>query len=101
MSIHDRYPFVWKESRKKATEEKVETKVVNVLKSEVAVLDLKTRSYNALKRGAINTIGDLIDSWDRLPRTRNVGETSIKEIKAKLRVYLIANNETELLERIG
>lgn len=92
MTIHERFPFTWKESRKKKVEDN--KKNYDTYKESIEVLDLKARSYNALKRGAINTIGDLINARDRLPRIRNIGDKSAEEIYIKLSIYL-----NEIVER--
>ena len=91
MTIHERYPFVWRESRKKKDE--VPAKKKDYLDEEVGVLCLQTRAYNALKRSAINTIRDLIQAQKsgRLFHVRNLGTTSIDEISIKLCKYLLDN----------
>lgn len=48
-------------------------------------LDLSVRSYNCLKRAAINTVGDLIEKTeDDMMRVRNLGKKSLDEVKKKL-----------------
>lgn len=51
-------------------------------------LQLSVRSWNALKRSNISTIGELIDliTDGRLYSIRNLGKISISEIKTKLMV---------------
>ena len=88
MTIHERYPFVWKESRKRKEVEKKENARDKALNADVGVLTLSTRSYHALKRASINTISDLLDAEDRLPRVRNLGAKSIAEIQSKINEYI-------------
>ncbi|MDR1794313.1 MAG: DNA-directed RNA polymerase subunit alpha [Erysipelotrichaceae bacterium] len=48
-------------------------------------LDLSVRSYNCLKRAAIQTVDDLISKTeDELMRVRNLGKKSLKEVKDKV-----------------
>ena len=86
MTIHERYPFTWK-SDKKAIKEPVKKKPV-----DIDVLDLSPRAYNALKKGAVNTVEELISLGDKLGRMRNVGAKTVTEIQTKLLMYL-ANKE--------
>ena len=100
MTIHERYPFVWKESRKKAVTQRIEEQKTDALQKEIAALALDTRSYNALRRGGIATINMLIDRWETLPRLKNFGNKSIDEVRMKLTTYLIDNHQNDLLERL-
>ena len=48
-------------------------------------LDFSVRTYNCLKRAAINTIGDLVTrSEDDMMKVRNLGKKSLDEVIAKL-----------------
>ncbi len=48
-------------------------------------LNLSVRSYNCLKREAVNTVGDLVQRTEQeLTDIRNFGQKSIDEVKAKL-----------------
>ena len=48
-------------------------------------LDLSVRSYNCLRRAAINTVADLITKTEEdMMKVRNLGRKSLKEIKEKL-----------------
>ena len=87
MTIHERYPFVWKESRKKEVKVKEESVRDKALKQDVGVLTLSTRSYHALKRASINTISDLLVVED-LSRIRNLGAKSVTEIQTKIKEYI-------------
>ena len=51
-------------------------------------MQLSVRSWNALRRAGIDTIGQLIDAaaGDELPRIRNLGRISLSEIKTRLLV---------------
>ncbi len=56
-----------------------------VLTMPIEDLDLSVRSYNCLKRAAINTVGDLIEKTeDDMMRVRNLGKKSLDEVKKKL-----------------
>ena len=59
-------------------------------------LDFSVRTYNCLKRAAINTVGDLIArSEDDMIKVRNLGKKSLDEVIAKLEEMglHLANNE--------
>ena len=59
-------------------------------------LDFSVRTYNCLKRAAINTVGDLISrSEDDMIKVRNLGKKSLDEVIAKLGEMglHLANNE--------
>jgi DNA-directed RNA polymerase subunit alpha len=48
-------------------------------------MDFTVRSYNCLKREGVQTVGDLVQkSEEDLLETRNFGQKSIDEVKAKL-----------------
>ena len=49
-------------------------------------MQLSVRSWNALKRAGVNTIGELIDiiQGDGLMKIRNLGRKSMVEIKTKI-----------------
>ena len=48
-------------------------------------LDFSVRTYNCLKRAAINTIGDLVvRTEDDMIKVRNLGKKSLDEVVAKL-----------------
>lgn len=56
-------------------------------KSEIKIedLELSIRSYNCLRRAGIDTVGQICNLTDlELMRIKNLGQKSIKEIKAKL-----------------
>lgn len=94
-SIHDRWVFTWRESRKKPTP-KPETR--DVLNVSISMLDLPTRSFNALMQGKIDTVEKLITNWKSIPRLKGIGAMSVDNIRAKLASYLTENKrEIELL----
>ena len=48
-------------------------------------LDFSVRSYNCLKRAAINTVGELIKKSDEdMMKVRNLGRKSLEEVIQKL-----------------
>lgn len=99
MSIHDRFPFSWKvnDLRQRKIDE---TKKKNILTQDIAILDLGNRSHNALKRSAINTIQDVLDQWERIPRVRCFGEKCYGELKGKMIAYLVANEREDLIDQL-
>ncbi len=65
--------------------EKEEDKKEKVLEMTVEELDLSVRSYNCLKRAAINTVEELTNkSEDDMMKVRNLGRKSLEEIQKKL-----------------
>ena len=94
-SIHDKWVFTWRESRKKPAPAPV---IVDVLGKSISILNLSTRSFNALMRAKIDTVEKLISEWGRIITLKGIGKTSIKDIRAKLTSYLTENKcEIELL----
>ncbi len=80
--------FIELSERAKNTEimvEKEETKKEKVLEMTIEELDLSVRSYNCLKRAAINNVEDLIGkSEDDMMKVRNLGKKSLDEVIYKL-----------------
>lgn len=65
--------------------EKEESKKEKVLEMTIEELDLSVRSYNCLKRAAINTVDDLINkSEEDMMKVRNLGRKSLEEVINKL-----------------
>lgn len=65
--------------------EKEDTKKEKVLEMTIEELDLSVRSYNCLKRAAINTVEDLIEKTeDDMMKVRNLGRKSLEEVINKL-----------------
>lgn len=65
--------------------EKEEDKKEKVLEMTVEELDLSVRSYNCLKRAAINTVEELTQkSEDEMMKVRNLGKKSLEEVQRKL-----------------
>jgi len=59
-------------------------------------LDFSVRTYNCLKRAAINTIGDLVArSEDDMMKVRNLGKKSLDEVIAKLAEMELSLADTE------
>ena len=59
-------------------------------------LDFSVRTYNCLKRAAINTIGDLVArSEDDMMKVRNLGKKSLDEVIAKLAETELSLADTE------
>ncbi len=76
--------------------EKEETKKEKVLEMTIEELDLSVRSYNCLKRAAINTVEDLISKTeeDRM-KVRNLGRKSLEEVNQKLAALGLALASSE------
>ena len=65
--------------------EKEEDQSRKVLEMTIEELELSVRSFNCLKRAAINTVQELTDkSEDDMMKVRNLGKKSLDEVKAKL-----------------
>jgi DNA-directed RNA polymerase subunit alpha len=65
--------------------EKEEDKKEKVLEMTVEELDLSVRSYNCLKRAAINTVEELTQkSEEEMMKVRNLGKKSLEEVQRKL-----------------
>lgn len=65
--------------------EKEEDKKEKVLEMTVEELDLSVRSYNCLKRAAINTVEELtVKSEEEMMKVRNLGKKSLEEVQRKL-----------------
>lgn len=65
--------------------EKEESKKEKVLEMTIEELDLSVRSYNCLKRAAINTVEDLSNkSEEDMMKVRNLGRKSLEEVINKL-----------------
>ncbi len=65
--------------------EKDEDERERILDMTIEELDLSVRSYNCLKRAAINTVGELINKTeDDMMKVRNLGKKSLEEVQQKL-----------------
>ncbi|MCT4612749.1 MAG: DNA-directed RNA polymerase subunit alpha [Clostridia bacterium] len=65
--------------------EKEEDPKQKILDMSIEELDLSVRSYNCLKRAAINSVGDLADkSEEDMMKVRNLGKKSLEEVLKKL-----------------
>lgn len=66
--------------------EKEEDKKEKVLEMTIEELDLSVRSYNCLKRAAINTVQELANkSMEDMMKVRNLGKKSLEEVERKLK----------------
>jgi DNA-directed RNA polymerase subunit alpha len=60
----------------------------NTYATPIDVLDLSTRTYNTLKRSDIATVGQLLElDATALKAVRNMGQKSVEEIQAQLRLH--------------
>lgn len=65
--------------------EKEEDQKEKALEMTIEELELSVRSFNCLKRAAINTVEELTQkSEDDMMKVRNLGKKSLDEVKAKL-----------------
>ena len=65
--------------------EKEEDQKGRVLEMTIEELELSVRSFNCLKRAAINTVEELTQKTeDDMMKVRNLGKKSLDEVKAKL-----------------
>ena len=98
MNILQRYPFKWKSSRTITPE--LAGKVViddgvsfykykDLVNQRVEVLDLSARSNNALRRHAVNTLGDIAERYAAIPNIKGIGAKCIDEIKTKFMDYYV------------
>lgn len=57
-----------------------------ILEMNIEELDLSVRSYNCLKRAAVNTVEDLVNKTeDDMMKVRNLGRKSLEEVMFKLK----------------
>ena len=57
-----------------------------ILEMNIEELDLSVRSYNCLKRAAVNTVEDLVNKTeDDMMKVRNLGRKSLEEVIYKLK----------------
>ena len=76
--------------------EKEESKKEKVLEMTIEELDLSVRSYNCLKRAAIDTVEDLIaKSEEDMMKVRNLGRKSLEEVIHKLNELGLTLREEE------
>jgi DNA-directed RNA polymerase subunit alpha len=65
--------------------EKEEDKKEKMLEMTIEELDLSVRSYNCLKRAAINTVEELTEKTEEdMMKVRNLGKKSLEEVQQKL-----------------
>ena len=56
--------------------------------TEIEVLELSPRAFNALKRNKIANVGQINDRFSNLLSLRNVGNVTIREIRNKTAAFL-------------
>ena len=56
------------------------------LTSQLERLHLSCNAYNCLRRANINTVGDIIKHQDELCKLKNLGEVTLEEIHAVMRI---------------
>lgn len=56
--------------------------------TEIEVLELSPRAFNALKRNKIANVGEVTDRFSNLLSLRNVGNVTIREIRNKTAAFL-------------
>jgi len=76
--------------------EKEEEERDKILDMSIEELDLSVRSYNCLKRAAINTVGELIMKTEEdMMKVRNLGRKSLEEVDEKLASLGLRLRESE------
>lgn len=65
------------------------------LNSDIELMNLSVRTYNALKRSGIDTIKQLVDSLNTLQNVHNLGSLGLKEIKFSLALFGFIEPEEE------
>ena len=60
---------------------------------EIEKIDLSVRAYNCLKRAEMNTVQDILDRLEELPRVRNLGAKAYAEVMEKVRQYMEEKHE--------
>ena len=72
--------------------------------TDISVLGLNENTKNTLKRNRIDTIGDILANYDRLPQIKNLGNKKLTEVHTKLFDtyvnYLELNGYTDELDAI-
>ena len=64
--------------------EKEENQKEKALEMTIEELELSVRSFNCLKRAAINTVEELTHRREDMMKVRNLGKKSLDEVKHKL-----------------
>ena len=73
------------EEEEEPVEDTAASKREKILEMNIEELDLSVRSYNCLKRAAVNTVGDLVNKTEEdMMKVRNLGRKSLEEVVAKL-----------------
>ena len=76
--------------------EKEEDQKEKALEMTIEELELSVRSFNCLKRAAINTVEELTQKTeDDMMKVRNLGKKSLDEVKAKLDEGLITQDNID------
>lgn len=60
---------------------------------DIEEINLSVRAYNCLKRAEINTVQDILDRLEELPRVRNLGAKAYAEVMEKVRQYMEEKHE--------
>ncbi len=73
------------EEEEEPVEDTAASKREKILEMNIEELDLSVRSYNCLKRAAVNTVGDLVNKTEEdMIKVRNLGRKSLEEVVSKL-----------------
>jgi len=87
-------PYIEKESREEKPQmldhdmEPTENNDLSVLTLPIEELNTSTRAYNCMYRAGVHTIGDIVNKLEQRERIRNMGITTVMEVK-------------ELLDKLG
>ena len=76
--------------------EKEESQKEKALEMTIEELELSVRSFNCLKRAAINTVEELTQrSEEDMMKVRNLGRKSLEEVLAKLKELGLQLNSSD------
>ena len=64
---------------------------------DINELNLSVRACNCLRRAKIDTVQDIVDNYDDLPKVRNLGRKCYEEVKEKIIPYVeVIENEKKI-----
>ena len=62
---------------------------ITVIKNvDINELNLSVRAWNCLRRAKIDTVQDIVDNYDDLPKVRNLGQRWYEEVKERIKPYV-------------
>lgn len=67
----------------------------SVANKSIEVMEMKTRTYHVLQRAGCQTIKDVIEKFDELPKVRGCGVNVMNELKNELLVLWLDDKLTQ------